>query len=338
MEKKELDWKTIDQLLGVKSDKKIAAMHNVSASPIRSRRIALGIPAYVMGQERDWASIDSLLTAGVSIKDVSLRFNIYGPTLYDRCRKLGIIRPKPEPLCWPKIDPLLGTEPDAELAREFSISEAVIAKRRKQLGVPACLRWKIIDWSKVDPYLGRYTDREIAEEAGVSEARVGSRRRRLGIPSFSNHLGSIERIDWKAIEPYLGTMPDKQLADKYNVSLSSICRKRLDMGIKAYIPPRNWRKNTHLFNNLSNMQIAKRYRVSTSAAGAARSKLGMTEPKKDLSFIDQYLDVPSDAEIADKFGLDKRSVYNRRYRVTKRKGTSVKAHANDTCSGNMSMV
>ena len=66
------------------------------------------------------------------------------------------------------------------------------------------------------------------------------------------------------------------------------------------------------------MQIAKRYRVSTSAAGAARSKLGMTEPKKDLSFIDQYLDVLNDAEIADKLGIKKRTVYNRRYLVKHR--------------------
>ena len=247
MRKKELDWETIYPLLGVKSDRKIAAMYKVSASPIRSRRIALGVPAYIRGQEWDWASIDPLLRAGVSIIDISLKFSIHGPTLYDRCRKLGIFKPKPEPPCWPKIDPLLGTLPDVKLAREFNVSETAIATRRKQLGVPACLKWKIIDWSKVDPYLGRYTDREIAEEAGVSEARVSSRRRRLGIPSFSNHLGNIERIDWKAIERHLGTMPDKKLADKFNVSSSSICRKRLDLGIKAYRPPRNWRKNTYLF-------------------------------------------------------------------------------------------
>ena len=318
MRKKELDWETIDPLLGSASDKKIAAMYKVSVSPIRSRRVALGIPAYIRGQERDWALIDPLLTSGVSIKDVTLRFNIYGPTLYDRCRKLGIIRPKPEQPCWEEIDPLLGTVPDVELGREFNISKGVIARRRKQLGVAACLKWEIIDWSGIDPYLGRHTDREIAEEAGVSEARVANRRRRLGIASFSNHLGSIERIDWKAIEPYLGSMPDRRLAEKFKVSSSSICKKRLDMGIKAYRPPWNWRKNAHLFNKLSNMQIAKRYNVSTSAAGTARSKLGMSEPKKDHSFIDQYLDVLSDAEIAEKFGLEKRTVYNRRY-LAKRK-------------------
>ena len=94
------------------------------------------------------------------------------------------------------------------------------------------------------------------------------------------------------------------------------------MGIKGYKQPWNWRKNKHLFDKSSNMQIAKRYRVSTSAAGSARSKLGMSEPKKDLSFVDQYLDVLNDAEIADRFSLEKKSVYNHRYRVTKRRKTT----------------
>ena len=336
MKKKELDWDAIDQLLSTTSDRKIAAMYKVSVTPIRSRRVALSIPAYTRGQERDWASIDPLLAAGVPTKDIILRFNIHSPTLNDRRRKLGLIPSKPEPPCWPEIDPLLGTMSDVELAREFNVSKTAIAMRRKQLGVPAYLEWEIIDWSKVDPYLGSCTDREIAEKAGVSEARVSSRRRRLGIPPFSDRTGSEEIIDWKKIEPYLGTMHDKQLADKFNVSLSSICRKRLDMGIKAYKPPWNWRKNKYLFEKSSNMQIAKRYRISTSAAGSARSKLGMSEPKKDHSFIDQYLGVLNDAEIAEKFGLEKRSVYNRRYRVTKRKGTSA-AHANSTCPGGASM-
>ena len=110
------------------------------------------------------------------------------------------------------------------------------------------------------------------------------------------------------------------------------------MGIKSYQQPWTWRKNTYLFDKLSNMQIAKRYRISTSAAGSARSKLGMSEPKKDLSFIDQYLDVLNDAEIAEKFGLEKRSVYNYRYRVTKRKGTATKTNANYTRPGSVSMA
>jgi len=323
MRKKELDWEAIDQLLGTVSDRKIAAMYKVSVPPIRSRRLALGIRAYTRGQERDWTSIDPLLKAGnFSIRDISLKFNIHSPTLHDRCRKLGIIRPKSEPPCWEEIDPLLGAVPDVELALKFNISKTAVASRRKQLGVPACLKWKIIDWSEIDPYLGTSTDREIAERAGVSEARVSQRRRRLGIPSFSGHSGSKERIDWKAIEPYLGSVPDNQLADNFNVSTASICRKRLDMGIKAYKQPWNWRKNTRIFNRMSNMEIAKRYRVSTSSAGSARSKLGMTAPKKDLSFIDRYLDVLNDAEIAETFDLKKITVYNRRYRVTKRKGAA----------------
>ena len=321
MRKKELDWETIDQLLGTKSDKKIAAMCKVSVSPIRDRRLVLGIRAYERGQERDWASIDPLLTSGISLKDVSLKFNIPSPTLNDRCRKLGIARPKPEPHCWEEIDPLLGTMPDVELALKFGTSKSAIGVRRKLLGVAACLQWKIIDWKEVDPYLGTCTDRELADRAGISETRVAQRRRRFGISSFSDRPGNKERIDWKAIEPYLGTVHDGQLAAKFNISKAAIANKRLALGVKAYKRPDSWRKNPRLFKKMSNMELAKKYRVSTSSAGSARSKLGMTNPKKDFSFIDQYLDVLSNAEIAEKFGLKKITVYNRRYRVTKRKNS-----------------
>ena len=318
MRKIELDWKTIDPLLGEMSDAAIAAMYEVSTRPIRSRRIALGISAYIRGQERDWASIDPLLTAGVSIKDISLKFDIHCNTLQDRRRKLGLISPKRKPPCWSEIDPLLGTAPDVKLAREFNVSKFTIAMRRKKLGVPACLKWEIIDWSDIDSDLGSCTDREIALEAGVSVARVSSRRRRLGIPPYSGHRGSVERIKWKAIEPYLGTTSDKQLAKKFKVSSSSINRKRLDMGISAYKAPMSWRQSRRLFKRRSNMEIAKRFNVSTSAAASARTKLGMSEPKKDHSFIDQWLDTLSDAEIAEKFGIKKRAVYNRRYLVKRK--------------------
>ena len=331
MRKRELDWEAIDPLLGTASDKKIAAMCKVSVTPIRSRRIALGIRAYAQGQERDWASIDPLLKAGVvSIKNISLKFNIHSPTLNDRRRKLGIIPPKPEPPCWAEIDPLLGTAPDVRLALKFNMPKTAVANRRKQLGIPACLEWNIIDWSEVDPYLGTCIDREIAERAGVSVARVAQRRRRLGIPPFSGRSGSKERIDWKAIEPYLGTATDIQLADHFNVSSTSISRKRLDMGIKAYKQPWNWRKNKRIFNTMSNMEIAKKYKISTSAAASARAKLGMSAPRKDHSFIDRYLDVLNDAEIAEKLGIEKRIVCNRRYHVTKRKRTMITTHANNT--------
>ena len=151
-------------------------------------------------------------------------------------------------------------------------------------------------------------------------AAVFARRNRLGIPPFFEV--SVEKkyqIDWETIDSYLGTTADKKLADKYNVSTASIWNRRIKMGIKAYRQPVNWEKAVHLFNKLSNMEIAKMYSVSVGAVSWARKKFGMIGPKKDLSFIDPYLDTLSDAEIAKKFGIKKTSVYHRRYLLKHRK-------------------
>ena len=91
------------------------------------------------------------------------------------------------------------------------------------------------------------------------------------------------------------------------------------MGIKAYRQPVDWKKATHLFNKLSDMEIAKMYSVSACTVCAVRKKFGMSEPKKDLSFIDPYLDILGNAEIAEKFGIKKRAVYHRRHLLKRRK-------------------
>ena len=317
MNKKKLNWKIIDPLLGKISDLKIAAMYNVSISPIYRRRTALGIPAYAMGQEMDWGPIDALLTAGASIKDVCAEFNIASPRLNKRCKKLGIIRKKPEPP-WKDIDPLLGKEPDADIAREFNLTPLAVFRRRRELGIPSLIIVKEVDWSEIDPYLGTCTDRELAEEAGILTGRVANRRRSFDIPPFIVRAYRKEEIYWKAIEPYLGTMTDRQIADKFHISAASVGKKRRKLGIEVYKPPPDWRKDRVIFSNMSDLDIAKKYNVSSSAANAARSKLGMTTPKRDLSFIDEYLDSLSDAEIAEKFDLKIKAVYDRRLRVKRR--------------------
>ena len=90
------------------------------------------------------------------------------------------------------------------------------------------------------------------------------------------------------------------------------------MGIQAYTQPVDWRKIAHLFNKMSDMAIAKMHNVSTSAVCAARKRLGLSVPKTDLSFIDRYLDILSDTEIAEKFVIKRRAVYHRRYLVKHR--------------------
>jgi predicted DNA-binding protein YlxM (UPF0122 family) len=114
-------------------------------------------------------------------------------------------------------------------------------------------------------------------------------------------------------------MTDKDLADKYNISRTVIWKRRHKFGIKAYKTPIDWKKAEHLFNELSIMEIAKKFHISTESTYAARRKLGLSEPRNDRSVIDQYLDTLSDAEIAEKFDIKKSTVYHRRIYLLKRR-------------------
>ena len=315
--KKAYVWETIDKQLGVVSDRKLSGMHKINRVAISKRRKALGISAYTRKQEHDWALIDPLLTADGSISEISLKFNIPENRLYYRCEKLGIIRSLPE-IPWQIIDPLLGTVPDSELVQEFNISTKSIYDRRKRYGIPPFRSRRKINWSLIDPYLGSCTDRELAERVNVSEVSIANRRRMLDIPSFSGLSGKKSIIDWKTIDPHLGTMTDKKLADKYKVSILSIHKRRLKMKIKPYTQPVNWENIVHLFNKIPDIEISKLIHVPASTVCSARKRLGMSTPKKDFSFIDQYLDTLSDAEIAVKFSIRRISVYRRRYLVNKK--------------------
>jgi len=321
---KKIDWTSIDQQLGVIPDSQLASMYKIDRGTIRNRRIVLGISTVAKKKEQKWALIDPLLIAGVpSLVEISHKFNVHGSSLYHRCRKLGLRRRKPWPPCWSEIDPLLGTMRDGELARKFNILLANIFLRRKKLGIPPYQAKRVIDWNEIDPHLGTCTDKELAEMAGVSCSGVGSRRRMLGIPSFFESHGRGRKnitINWDVIKPYLGTTSDQKLANKYNVSITSIWSKRNELGMKPYGRSVDWEKTAHLFNKISDIEIAKMRGVSTAAVLHARRKLGMSSPKKDVSFIDQYLDTLSNAEIAEKFGLRRESVYRRRLAMRKKTG------------------
>ena len=314
------NWSAIDPRLGEVPDVELARIHKISPIAIKERRVALGIPGFVREQKWDWASIDPLLKmGGGSILDISRKFDVPESMLYYRCKKLGIIYPKLDPPCWAEIDPLLGTMSDIKLGKKFNTPTRSVNKRRNKLGIPPYRTRPVIDWTNIDPYLGTCPDKELAEEYDVSTTTIGNRRRLLGIPSFSGIIGRKSTINWEIIEPHLGTTTDKKLADKYNLSATTIWARRRKLGIKPYFQPVDWKKTEHLFYKIPDMDLAKMQGVSTPAVAAARKKLGISASRKDLSVIDPYLDTLSVAEIAEKFGLKKWSVYHRRQLVKRKK-------------------
>lgn len=87
------------QDLGQMPDAKLGRRLGVTAAAVRSARLSRGIPAY---ERRRTARTGS------------------------------------HPGTWPKVDPLLGQMPDAEVARRFGIPVGMVRSRRAKLGIP---RW-----------------------------------------------------------------------------------------------------------------------------------------------------------------------------------------------------
>jgi len=85
-------------------------------------------------------------------------------------------------------DALLGTMTDQRLARRLGRGQGAVARRRRELGVPA-YRARVPqvrrEWAQgEDALLGTMTDKDLAERLGCRTQEVYSRRRRLGIPPF----------------------------------------------------------------------------------------------------------------------------------------------------------
>ena len=76
---------------------------------------------------------------------------------------------------------LLGTVSDAQLAKRFGCSPAVINKKRRKLGIPAfgCAPNKHA-WGSTDLGLLGFPDAEVARITGHTVTEVAAKRKELG--------------------------------------------------------------------------------------------------------------------------------------------------------------
>lgn len=87
---------------------------------------------------------------------------------------------------------LLGTAPDAKVAKRIGRSAKSVETARCWRGIPgyradaAAQRWR-----KFDPLLGTMPDTLIAKLAGVSDVAVVKRRRKLGVAAYRNRNGRV---------------------------------------------------------------------------------------------------------------------------------------------------
>lgn len=87
---------------------------------------------------------------------------------------------------WARIDPLIGTMPDSQLAAQSGVSHTTIANRRRKLGITqkAPQRESSIPWELYDDRLGSEPDTEIARDVGCSKHAVRRRREERGISAY----------------------------------------------------------------------------------------------------------------------------------------------------------
>jgi hypothetical protein len=86
---------------------------------------------------------------------------------------------------WKKSEiALLGTAPDAAIAKRLNVSSATVCKLRNELRIPAH-RGQLRGWGTTElGMLGRYSDAEIAKITNRPVAEVTAKRTTLRISAF----------------------------------------------------------------------------------------------------------------------------------------------------------
>lgn len=140
----------------------------------------------------------------------------------------------------PEQDALLGTLPDAELARRLNRSPIAVQTRRAKLGKPK-LDPKYPAWTPAEEaLLGSAPDTEIAARISRQKAAVTARRLKLGIaPALKPRPGA-----WRPEEEaLLGSAKDEEVARRLKRTLAAVRGRRKVRGIKSPAfssPCRRW--------------------------------------------------------------------------------------------------
>jgi hypothetical protein len=102
---------------------------------------------------------------------------------------------------------LLGTAPDAEIARRLKCAATTVALRRNQLKISAY----VPNWMpEEDALLKQYSEPEVGRRLGRTLKAVKKRRRKLRLPQVDPPF-----VWWKPEEDkLLGTAPDAQIAQR----------------------------------------------------------------------------------------------------------------------------
>ncbi len=191
-------------------------------------------------------------------------------------------RPSTVGYLWtPEEVALLGTMPDAALARALGITKGMVTWKRMTTGIPAFrTKRRTYPWTEeLIALLGRMPDREVARISGFSVSAVQRKRAALGIAAEGKfgvvvptpdlvellHQKSVEVRLQTGLSPTtirvlrqklgiqrfrrwtpeliarLGHEPDSRIARELGISATSVHKKRWRHGIPPFQARRQWR-------------------------------------------------------------------------------------------------
>jgi hypothetical protein len=161
--------------------------------------------------------------------------------------------------------PMLGTMPDAALARKLRVAVGTVLSKRRKLGIPASRPHNSIQWTRdMIDRLGRIPDREFAKTYRMNILTVYKKRLDLGIRCYARTSKAWHYWTEKEIA-LLGKMPDGDVALRTGIHKASVAWKRG----KLKIPPFTTKRPKKLLTDWTLKEISVLGTMTDAAAAAA---------------------------------------------------------------------
>jgi hypothetical protein len=159
---------------------------------------------------------------------------------------------------------MLGTMPDAALARKLRVAVSTVFKKRQKLGIPASRPPNSINWTRdMIATLGRIPDGKVATTYGMNILTVYNKRVSLGIRCYARKSKTWHYWTKKEIA-LLGKMPDGDVALRTGIHKASVAWKRG----KLQIPPFTTKRPKKLLTAWTRKEITVIGKMTDSAAAA----------------------------------------------------------------------
>jgi predicted Rdx family selenoprotein len=190
-----------------------------------------------------------------------------------------------EHIDWSQYISLLGKIYDNKLAEMIGCSPALVARKRKELGIePYLVR---PDWSQWDHLIGTMPDTALAKKMGICPSSVWSRRKKLGLPANREGKEALlailkKRRDISRYDSLLGTMPDPQLSEIIGCSTQIVWSRRKKLNIPPFSHTKNIKTDEidSLLGLMPDKALARKIGCSITKIFHRRKELGISAFRK----------------------------------------------------------